>query len=167
MGLIAHCHIPVTPFPCPLSICQVPLALCLLFDPAMRSDPVLGYSQFSCLVMQISAGYFLYDTAECILRFEHEGPEFLLHGVISFAVFASLAQMRILHWFGKQGSNVQGRKRGSQQRGHGCQVCMLLLFLLLQSLITCPTWCRGCPCATLCLFQQINAGQAARRWEQT
>jgi hypothetical protein len=45
-------------------------------------------------------GYFAYDTAECLLRFEHEGPEFLLHGVFCFVVFTSLTHLRLMHWYG-------------------------------------------------------------------
>lgn len=49
---------------------------------------------------QYKKGYFLYDTLECILRFEHEGPEFLAHGVFCLAVFGALVHIRCVHWFG-------------------------------------------------------------------
>jgi hypothetical protein len=45
-------------------------------------------------------GYFAYDTVECIVRYKHEGPEFLTHGVFCFLVFTSLTHIRQLHWFG-------------------------------------------------------------------
>ena len=45
-------------------------------------------------------GYFAYDTVECILRYETEGPEFLFHGVFCFATFSSLVFVRSMHWFG-------------------------------------------------------------------
>jgi hypothetical protein len=34
------------------------------------------------------------------VRYEHEGPEFLLHGVFCLLVFASLTHVRAMHWFG-------------------------------------------------------------------
>ncbi len=48
----------------------------------------------------INKGYFAYDTLECIVRYQHEGPAFLLHGVFCFLVFTSLTHIRILHWYG-------------------------------------------------------------------
>lgn len=48
----------------------------------------------------IKKGYFLYDTLECILRYEHEGPEFLAHGVFCLAVFGALVHIRCVHWCG-------------------------------------------------------------------
>lgn len=84
------------------NVVQVPLGLMILTNPAFYSgkNRVLASDDFSTMVMAISAGYFAYDSIECIVRFEHEGPEFLLHGVFCFIVFTSLAHIRLMHWFG-------------------------------------------------------------------
>ncbi|KAI8469864.1 MAG: TLC domain-containing protein [Monoraphidium minutum] len=84
------------------NVVQVPLGLMILTDPAFYSGTsrLLASSDFSTLVMAISAGYFAYDTLECIVRYEHEGPEFLLHGVFCFIVFSTLTAIGRMHWFG-------------------------------------------------------------------
>lgn len=84
------------------NLLQVPLGLLILTNPDFYAGKsrIFATNDFSTLVMAISAGYFAYDTLECILRYEHEGPEFLMHGVFCFIVFASLVHIRCLHWFG-------------------------------------------------------------------
>ncbi|GBF91170.1 flagellar associated protein [Raphidocelis subcapitata] len=82
------------------NVLQVPLGLMVLTNAFFHSDRMFAADHFSSLVMAISAGYFLYDTVECIVRFEHEGPEFLLHGVFCFIVFTTLTHVRCMHWFG-------------------------------------------------------------------
>jgi hypothetical protein len=64
-------------------------------------------------------GYFAYDTLECILRYEHEGPEFLMHGVFCFIVFASLVHIRCLHWFGCAAWRGRGARGGASVSGRG------------------------------------------------
>jgi len=82
------------------NVLQVPLALAILLDPPFRRDPMFYSTPFSRLVMLVSAGYFAYDTLECIWRFEHEGPEFLLHGVMCFVTYSQLYRSRQMNWLG-------------------------------------------------------------------
>jgi hypothetical protein len=82
------------------NVLQVPLALRILRDPRFAGDALFFSTPFSRAVMLVSAGYFLYDTLECIWRFEHEGPEFLLHGVMCFVTYAQLYTSRQMNWLG-------------------------------------------------------------------
>jgi hypothetical protein len=82
------------------NVLQVPLAFQILRSAAFRADPMFFATDFSRLVMLISAGYFAYDTLECIWRFEHEGPEFLLHGVMCFVTYAQLYRSGQMNWLG-------------------------------------------------------------------
>lgn len=51
--------------------------------------------------MATSAGYFLYDTLECLYRFQDEGPEFLMHGIFCFLVYFNLTHTGVMHYFGE------------------------------------------------------------------
>lgn len=82
------------------NVLQVPLAYRILTDPAFRADAMFYATPFSRLVMLISAGYFLYDTLECLWRFEHEGAEFLLHGVMCFVTYSQLYRSAQMNWLG-------------------------------------------------------------------
>jgi hypothetical protein len=82
------------------NVLQVPLALSILLDPRFARDALFFSTPFSRLVMLVSAGYFLYDTLECLWRFDHEGPEFLLHGVMCFVTYAQLYRSRQMNWLG-------------------------------------------------------------------
>ncbi|KAF8067209.1 glpF [Scenedesmus sp. PABB004] len=82
------------------NIIQVPLALVILADPYFNRSPIYARDAFSTLVMAISAGYFLYDTVECVARLQHEGTDFLLHGVFCLVVFANLTYTGYMHFYG-------------------------------------------------------------------
>jgi len=82
------------------NVIQIPLGLIILTDEYFYSDPALARDDFSTLVMAVSAGYFFYDTLECIVNFKTEGPEFLLHGVMCFVVYILLTFTGVMHWFG-------------------------------------------------------------------
>lgn len=62
--------------------------------------PLSCASSSPCAHKPTRTGYFAYDTLECIVRYEQEGPEFLTHGVFCFIVFTSLVHTRAVHWFG-------------------------------------------------------------------
>eukprot|EP00879_Flechtneria_rotunda_P022882 GHRR01024185.1.p1 GENE.GHRR01024185.1~~GHRR01024185.1.p1 ORF type:complete len:172 (+),score=9.83 GHRR01024185.1:340-855(+) len=79
---------------------QIPLAICILLDPYFSHNTIWATDDFSTLVMAISGGYFLYDTVECIVRFEHEGPDFLLHGLFCLGVFINLTCTGYMHYYG-------------------------------------------------------------------
>lgn len=82
------------------NVLQVPLALRVLRDPFFKNDVMFSATPFSRLVMLVSAGYFFYDTLECVWRYEHEGPEFLLHGVMCFVTYSQLYRSGQMHWLG-------------------------------------------------------------------
>lgn len=91
---------------CPRLVCfvhnilQIPLAVAILADPLFYRDTIWGRTEFSTLVMAISAGYFLYDSLECAFRIQHEGWDFLLHGVFCFLVFSNLTYTGYMHFYG-------------------------------------------------------------------
>lgn len=78
----------------------MPLALLILLDPYYNKNTIWARDDMSTLVMAISAGYFLYDTIECIVRLQHEGVDFLLHGVFCFLVFTNLTHTGYMHFYG-------------------------------------------------------------------
>lgn len=59
-------NLPTLLHTCARCVCclQVPLALMILLDPAFYNNTIWARSDFSTLVMAVSAGYFLYDTFE-------------------------------------------------------------------------------------------------------
>lgn len=91
---------------------QVPLALFILLDPYYNQSTIWARDDFSTLVMAVSAGYFLYDTIECMIRIKHEGFDFLLHGIFCFIVFTNLAYTGYFHFYGKP-TSVSHVKQGS------------------------------------------------------
>jgi hypothetical protein len=86
---------------CTLSVLlQIPLGLVILLDPYYNRNAIWARDDFSTLVMAISAGYFLYDTLECMCRLEHEGWDFLLHGFFCLMVYSFLTHTGYLHYYG-------------------------------------------------------------------
>ncbi|WIA12745.1 hypothetical protein OEZ86_006072 [Tetradesmus obliquus] len=82
------------------NIIQIPLGLFILLDPFYNRNAIWARDDFSTLVMAISAGYFLYDTLECMYRIKHEGWDFLLHGVFCLMVYSFLTHTGYLHFYG-------------------------------------------------------------------
>eukprot|EP00882_Tetradesmus_deserticola_P004986 GHRQ01005255.1.p1 GENE.GHRQ01005255.1~~GHRQ01005255.1.p1 ORF type:complete len:280 (+),score=77.26 GHRQ01005255.1:161-1000(+) len=82
------------------NVIQIPLGLVILLDPFYNRNAIWARDDFSSLVMAISAGYFLYDTLECMYRLKHEGWDFLLHGVFCLTVYSFLTHTGYLHFYG-------------------------------------------------------------------
>jgi hypothetical protein len=80
---------------------QIPLGLVILLDPFYNRNAIWARDDFSTLVMAISAGYFLYDTLECMYRIKHEGWDFLLHGFFCLMVYSFLTHTGYLHFYGE------------------------------------------------------------------
>jgi hypothetical protein len=72
----------------------------VLADPRLAADPVWGVSVASQLMVTVSSGYFLYDLAVCLLRFDTEGPAFLVHALACLFVYGYAVFYGTLHWFG-------------------------------------------------------------------
>lgn len=79
---------------------QIPLAIAVLLDSGLRADRLYATRPTSQLVMCISAGYFLYDLAVCLIRYNQEGPLFLLHAIVCFFVFTYGAITHTMHYHG-------------------------------------------------------------------
>lgn len=73
---------------------QVPLAIALMFEPALNIDTVHGVSSLARALTLFSAGYFLVDGTVVLKNLEEHGPEPLAHAVIciTFFVYSALQQ---------------------------------------------------------------------------
>jgi hypothetical protein len=98
---VAHTNLPCCAR-CAIAV-QIPLGLFILLDPYYNRNAIWARDDFSTLVMAISAGYFLYDTLECMYRIQHEGWDFLLHGVFCLMVYGFLTHTGYLHFYGEHG----------------------------------------------------------------
>ena len=77
---------------------QIPLALWVMATPELASNRLIGRTPTSLLMLTISAGYFLYDAAVSILRYE--GVAYLLHGVVSCVLYTYGALTGFLSYYG-------------------------------------------------------------------
>ena len=80
---------------------QIPLALWVMWTPELAANRLAGKTASSRLMLTISAGYFLYDAAVSILRYE--GIAYLLHGVVSCALYTYGA---LTGWLGYYGASA-------------------------------------------------------------
>lgn len=88
--LIGACH----------NFVQLPLALTVLADASFWGDPMRITSTRSMWMLQISAGYFLHDAINCIIRYELEGFSYLVHGVYCFCVYSFAIYGNVMHYYG-------------------------------------------------------------------
>ena len=77
---------------------QIPLALWVMWTPELAASRLTGKTPTSRLMLTISAGYFLYDAAVSILRYE--GIAYLLHGVVSCCLYTYGALTGFLSYYG-------------------------------------------------------------------
>ncbi len=80
---------------------QLPLALLVLCDPAMQADPIHSTSRLGALMGLISAGYFVYDVAQVVARYEDEGPQYMLHAICCLLVFLYPVFSHKLQFYGE------------------------------------------------------------------
>jgi hypothetical protein len=84
----------------------IPMAAAVLLSPdvgraAVGTARTHAASPLSLAMCVVSASYFLYDLACCLLRFEQEGPAYLVHAVCCLFVYAYAATFsQTLHWHG-------------------------------------------------------------------
>lgn len=83
------------------NVVQIVLAMWALKNPVLWGDTWHGVTPLSQLIAVISTGYFLWDTASSVPRITTDGPEFLLHGALSFAFYAYVACTNNFHFYGK------------------------------------------------------------------
>lgn len=79
---------------------QIPVGILVLLDPRLAADPVLGVSETSMAMVVISSGYFSYELATVVLRYEDEGAQFLVHALCCLFVYGYAVFFGTLHWFG-------------------------------------------------------------------
>jgi hypothetical protein len=72
-----------------------------MWTPELAADRLAGRTASSRLMLTISAGYFLYDAAVSIVRYE--GVAYLLHGVVSCALYTYGA---LTGWLGYYGARA-------------------------------------------------------------
>jgi hypothetical protein len=54
-------------------------------------------------MVTISSGYFTYDLATVLVRYDSEGPAFLVHALCCLFVYGYAVFFGTLHWFGEAG----------------------------------------------------------------
>ena len=69
-----------------------------MWTPELASNRLIGRTPTSLLMLTISAGYFLYDAAVSVLRYE--GVAYLLHGVVSCCLYTYGALTGFLSYYG-------------------------------------------------------------------
>jgi hypothetical protein len=77
---------------------QIPLALWVMWTPELYTNRLLANTPASMLMLSISAGYFLYDAAVSILRYE--GIAYLVHGVVASCLYTYGALTGFLSYYG-------------------------------------------------------------------
>lgn len=70
----------------------------LFNDPILSEDRVFGYTPYGGLIATMALGYFLWDTIVSLVYVRYFGIGFLLHGVVSSAVFWIGIQPYIVHY---------------------------------------------------------------------
>lgn len=84
----------------------IPMAAAVLLSPdvgraAVGTARTHAASPLSLAMCVVSASYFLYDLGCCLLRFEQEGPAYLVHAVCCLYVYFYAATFsQTLHWHG-------------------------------------------------------------------
>jgi hypothetical protein len=106
-----------SPFPAPAP--QIPIGLAVLRDPRLAADPVYGVSAPSCAMVVISSGYFLYDLATVMLRYDTDGPAFLVHALCCLFVYGYAVFYNTLHWFGARASGLARARPAPARRRLG------------------------------------------------
>jgi hypothetical protein len=84
--------------------------LCMMFPPAFKTlrdpqlalDPLYAVNATSTTCIVLAAGYFLYDIFVCVLRYNENGPAFLLHGALCCAAYGYPILKGFLHRVGAQ-----------------------------------------------------------------
>lgn len=107
---------PRRPRPRPARAPKIPVGLSVLLDPRLAADPVYGVSWLSQAMVTVSSGYFTYDLASVALRYDLEGPQFLVHALCCLFVYGYAVFFGTLHWFGELAG---GAGRGAGARGRG------------------------------------------------
>jgi len=72
----------------------------LLYKPLLRNDPIFGYDESCATILQISVGYFLWDTIICIIYYKQFGPAFLGHGLVCFVLYFITVVKPFILFFG-------------------------------------------------------------------
>lgn len=79
----------------------MPLAIRCLADPAMSGGRrFLTHTHLSEQVVEVGAGYFLYDIVLCLTKFDDNGIEFLVHAAVCCLVFCTASAMGVMHYYG-------------------------------------------------------------------
>jgi hypothetical protein len=88
------------------SVLQIPLALWVMGTPEVNANRLLAKTPASMLMLSISAGYFLYDAAVSILRYE--GIAYLMHGVVACVLYTYGALTGFLSYYGAAATSAAG-----------------------------------------------------------
>jgi hypothetical protein len=78
---------------------QIPLAVWVMWTPELAANRLIARTPASMAMLCISAGYFIYDAAVSIVRYE--GIAYLVHGVIAGLLYTYGALTGFLSYYGE------------------------------------------------------------------
>lgn len=78
---------------------QIPLAFWVMWTPELAANRLIARTPVSMAMLCISAGYFIYDAAVSIVRYE--GIAYLVHGVIAGLLYTYGALTGFLSYYGE------------------------------------------------------------------
>ena len=78
---------------------QIPLAFWVMGTPELSANRLIAKTPASMAMLCISAGYFIYDAAVSIVRYE--GLAYLVHGVIAGLLYTYGALTGFLSYYGE------------------------------------------------------------------
>ena len=79
---------------------KIPVAVTVLLDPALRASGIYAFSRASSAMVLVSSGYFLWDLAQVLLRYEREGAAYLVHAACCLFVYGYAVFSGYLHYYG-------------------------------------------------------------------
>ena len=82
---------------------QIPLACWVMWTPELAANRLIAKTPASIVMLCISAGYFIYDAAVSIVRYE--GLAYLVHGVIAGILYTYGAMTGFLSYYGEAPSH--------------------------------------------------------------
>lgn len=76
---------------------QVPIAIWTICNADLQADRLYGTKPLSSLMLCITAGFFLHDAIDCLIR---ESPFYIIHGLTCCVGYATGAAFGVAHFYG-------------------------------------------------------------------
>ena len=113
---------------------QIPLACWVMWTPELAANRLIAKTPASVAMLCISAGYFIYDAAVSIVRYE--GIAYLLHGVIAGILYTYGAMTGFLSYYGEPLHSSQPEESHASKRVNKMLAkCTMFISLLVSKLV--------------------------------